>query len=203
VRNLLRAILATMSQAVHCVRYSFREYLTIEDDSTIKHEYLEGQIYAMAGGTPEHAALAAAVTTRLGVALAGGRCRVYSSDLRVRVSATGLGTYPDVSVVRGRRAHDPEDVNTVVNPTLLVEVTSKSTEEYDRGEKFEHYRQIPSLVEYVLVSHHERVIEVRRRNAQGEWSVHTARSGECAELRSIGASLEVDATYDAAEEPPA
>jgi Uma2 family endonuclease len=192
-----------MSQAVHCVRYTFREYLTIEEDSAIKHEYLDGQIYAMAGGTPEHAALAAAVTARLGVALAGTRCRVYSSDLRVRALATGLATYPDVSVVCGRREHDPEDTHTVVNPTLLVEVTSKSTEEYDRGEKFDHYRQIPSLVEYVLVSHRERAIEVRSRDAEGRWSAHLARPGERAELRSIGASLDVDEIYDAAEEPTA
>jgi Uma2 family endonuclease len=192
-----------MIQAVHCVRYTFREYLTTEEDSPIKHEYLEGQIYAMAGGTPEHAALAAAVTTKLGVALAGTRCRVYSSDLRVRALATGLGTYPDVSVVCGKREHDPEDANTVVNPTVVVEVTSKSTEEYDRGEKFDHYRQIPSLADYVVVSHRERAIEVRSRDARGEWSIRVARAGERAEIRSIGASLDVDAIYDVTAEPPA
>ena len=111
-----------------------------------------------------------AVGARLTSALEGGRCRVYSSDLRIRVQKTGLGTYPDVSVVCGPREVDPEDKKSVTNPTLLVEVTSKSTEEYDRGEKFEHYKAIPSLCEYVVVSHREpsiRGLASRRRGKMG------------------------------------
>ncbi|MCK6551796.1 Uma2 family endonuclease [Myxococcota bacterium] len=189
--------------AVHRVFYAFEDYLTLEADSPIKHEYLAGQIYAMAGGTPEHAALAAAVTTALSVALAGGRCRVFSSDLRVRVLATGLATYPDVTVVCGPRSHDPSDKNTVVNPVVVVEVTSKSTEDYDRGEKFEeHFALVPSLEEYVLVSHRAPKIEVRHRALDG-WTSTVAQAGERAELRSLGVSLDVDAVYAAASEPTA
>lgn len=169
----------------------------------MKHEYLGGQIYAMAGGTPEHAAIATAVAAKLFASLQGGRCRVYNSDLRVRVTETGLATYPDVSVICGPRAHDAADRNTVTNPVLLVEVTSRSTEEYDRGEKLDHYRRIPSLEEYVLISHTERAIEVRRRAGSGEWRSHVFRASESAQLESIGCALEVDAVHESASDPSA
>jgi Uma2 family endonuclease len=190
-----------MSHAAHPVFYRFAEYVRLEEDSTIKHEYLGGQIYAMAGGTPEHAALATAVIAKIARALEGGRCRVYNSDLRIRVRETGLSTYPDVSVVCGPRELDLEDKNTVTNPTLLVEVTSKSTEEYDRGEKFDHYKEIPALREYVLVSHRDRSIEVRRRDARGDWTSFVSRAGERAELASIACALDVTALYEAAADP--
>jgi len=187
--------------AAHPVFHTFAEYARLEEGSPIKHEYLAGHIYAMAGGTPEHAALAVAVSTRLALALAGGRCRVFSSDLRIRVRKTGLGTYPDVSVVCGPREVDPEDKNTVTNPTVLVEVTSKSTNEYDRGEKFDHYREIPTLREYVLLSHHEPAIEVRRRQPDGSWTKHVARSGESIALESVPCTLGITEIYQAASDP--
>jgi len=189
--------------AAHPVFHAFSDYVLLETNSPIKHEYLAGQIYAMAGGTPEHAALAMAVGAKLTLALEGGRCRVYSSDLRIRVSKTGLATYPDVSVVCGPREVDPEDKNSVTNPTLLVEVTSKSTEEYDRGEKFDHYKAIPSLREYVLVSHREASIEVRRRQDGGAWTSYVFRARERAELGAVPCVLDVDAIYAAAEDPKA
>ena len=104
-------------------------------------------------------------------------------------------------VFRGPRELDPEDGNTVTNPTFLVEVTSKSTEEYDRGEKFDHYREIPSLREYVLVSHREPAIEVRRRGPDGAWSNHFARAGESVEPESMPCVLRVTEIYEAASEP--
>jgi Uma2 family endonuclease len=104
-------------------------------------------------------------------------------------------------VICGPREVDPEDRNTVTNPTLLVEVTSNSTEEYDRGEKFDHFREIPSLDEYVLVSHRERAIEVRRRDATGAWTTSVTRAGDRAELRTIGCTIDVDALYEGAAEP--
>lgn len=185
--------------AVHDVFYSFPEYVRLEQDSSIKHEYLAGQIYAMAGGTAKHAMLAAVITGELMAALRSGRCRVYSSDMRVRVRKTGLSTYPDVTVVCGPRKSDPEDENSATNPVVLVEVTSKSTEQYDRSGKFDHYKQIPSLREYVLVSQSEPAIEVRRRTRKG-WTSHVARLGEQAVLRSMDANvtLDVDAVYRAA-----
>lgn len=182
--------------ARHAV-FSVQDYVLLERDSSVKHEYLDGQIYAMSGGTPEHALLAMAVGGDLRAALRGGHCRVYSSDLRVCVRKTGLRTYPDVTVVCGLLESDPEDENSVTNPILLVEVASKSTEAYDRGEKFDNYKQIRSLKEYVLVSRRERAIEVRRRTSSG-WTSHVARSGDQVVLRSVGVTLDVDAIYQSA-----
>jgi len=133
--------------------------------------------------------------------LQGTSCRVYDSDLRVRVLATGLATYPDVTVACGALRTDPDDRNTVVNPIVLVEVLSPPTQAYDRGEKFEHYRQIESLREYVLVGFAEPAIEVCRRSADGSWEHDVARAGETVALEAIGCGLAVDAVYDAAREP--
>jgi Uma2 family endonuclease len=182
--------------------YSYADYLALERDSNVRHEYLDGEIYAMAGGTPEHALLCAAVITDFGARLRGGPCRIATSDLRVRVVDTGLATYPDVTVICGALELDPADDkrHTIVNPTVLVEVTSKSTEAYDRGEKFEHYSRIPSLREYLLVSHRMRSIEVRRRRGDGTWSVDTVERGRLG-LEAIDGVLDVDALYDAALGP--
>ena len=192
-----------MSSPAHRVHYTYAEYLGLEAASNVKHEYLDGQIYGMAGGTPEHAALAATVVGMLFPQLLSGGCRAHNSDLRVRVLATGLATYPDVAVVCGPRQRDPEDENAVTNPTLLVEVSSKSTEDYDRGDKFEHYKRIPSLRQYVLVSHRERSVEVWSRGEGDAWSVAVAQDGDEADLQAIGSRLDIRALYDAAAQPPA
>ncbi|MGH8471968.1 MAG: Uma2 family endonuclease, partial [Gammaproteobacteria bacterium] len=120
-----------MSSPLHRTRYTWAEYIALEASSNVKHEYLDGQIYAMAGGTPEHAALAAAVTGLLFPQLRGSPCRAHDADLRVRVPKTGLATYPDVTIVCGPSERDPDDRNAVTNPTLIVEVLSQSTEDYD------------------------------------------------------------------------
>ena len=189
-----------MPALLHKLNYTYAEYLGFEASSNVKHEFLDGQIYAMAGGTPEHAALAAAVITLLGPQLLGGECRPYNSDLRVR-TPTGLTTYPDVKVICGSREIDVADPLAVTNPALIVEVLSRSTEEYDSGDKFEHYKSIPSLREYVLVSHREHSVEVRSRGEDG-WRTAVFPEGAIAAL-SIGARLDVHELYDAAEEPSA
>lgn len=150
----------------------------------------------MAGGTPEHGALAAAVIRELGVALRGKPCRVYSSDVRVLVQASGLVTYPDASVVCGRLETDPQDPDAITNPALLLEVLSDSTEAYDRGAKAAHYRRIPSLREYVLIAQQEPLIEVHRRNEQGRFELIEARPGEHLTLDSIGVTIDVAVIYD-------
>src|SRR5690606_17054586 len=150
-------------------------------------------LYAMAGATPEHAALSVNVSSSLHRQLRGGPCRVFSSDLRLRVSRTGLGTYPDVAVVCGELRFEPESRRTAVtHPTVIVEVLSDSTEEDDRTTKFEHYRTLPSLRTYVLVSHRERLVEVFERGESGEWKRTEARSGGEVKLSSIDCTLEVD-----------
>ena len=189
-----------MSAPVHAVHYAWREYLALEGASNVKHEYLDGQIYAMAGGTPAHAALQLAVPSLLFPQLRTGRCRALGSDLRVRVLATGLATYPDVTIVCGPREVDPEDANSVINPTALVEVLSPSTEEYDRGEKFAHYKRIPSLRQYVLVSSDGHRVEVWTRGEDGAWSALVSTDGQVADLASVGARLDVRELYEAAAE---
>jgi Uma2 family endonuclease len=179
-------------------QYTWKEYLAFERTSNVKHEFCDGEIFAMAGGTPSHAALGLAVGSELRFQLTGRDCRAYSSDLRIRVPATGLGTYPDATVICGKSVADPEDENTLVNPVVIVEVLSASTETYDRGEKFEHYRQLPSLRDYVLVSWREPLIEVFRRD-DGSWKRVEARRHGAVRLESIDCSLEVDRVYAGVE----
>jgi Uma2 family endonuclease len=185
----------------HDVRYGLNEYLSFEASSNVKHEYVGGQIYAMAGGTPEHAALAAAFLGQLYAQLRSGRCRPYDADLRVRVRDANLLTYPDVTIVCGPVERDAEDSLSAVNPALLVEVLSESTERYDRGAKFEHYKKLPSLRQYVLVSHRERSVEVWTRGAGDTWTCGVAREGDVAELASVAARIDIRELYDAAAEP--
>ena len=123
--------------------YTYEEYRRFEDTNPARHEYVDGQILAMAGGTPAHARLQAAVLFALERRLEGRPCQPFASDLRVKVVATGVATYPDVTVVCGSVETDAEDPRAVTNPTVVVEVLSDSAEAYDRGDKFEHYRQIP------------------------------------------------------------
>jgi Uma2 family endonuclease len=174
---------------------TYPEYLAFEDRSVERHEFLNGEVFAMGGGTIEHARLIAAVSRALGNALSARPCCVYASELRIRVRATGLTTYPDVSVVCGKAEADSEDPHAIVNPTLVVEVLSDSTEAYDRGEKAAHYRHLPSLREYVLVSQHRARIEVHRKNDAGRWELYEHESGGQVELESIGCSIAVDEVY--------
>lgn len=185
-----------MLRSLPIAQMTYAEYVASEAISPVKREFLRGQVYAMAGGTPEHGALAAAVIGELREALRGKPCRVYSSDLRVRILETDMATYPDVSVICGRIETASDDPNAAINPKLLVEVLSESTEAYDRGSKAAHYRRIPSLQEYVLVAQDEPRIEVYRRNDDGGWVLFEARPGERLELRSISVSLDVDAVYE-------
>ena len=180
-------------------RYTWEQYLALERGSPIKHEFLEGEIFAMAGGTPEHAALGAAVLREIGAQLRGKPFRPFSSDLSIRVQQTGLASYPDATVVCGELKRDPMGKNIVLNPSVIVEVTNDSTENYDRGEKFEHYRQIPELLEYVLVSHREKLVEVFRRTEGDRWIRLEARQRARAQLESISCELDVDALYEGIE----
>jgi len=177
---------------------TYADYLAFEATSDTKHEYVNGEVFAMAGGTLTHSALSAAVVTALSIALRDRRCRVLSSDARVRSKATGMATYPDVTVVCQKIEVADDDQHGVLNPTLIVEVLSDSTEAYDRGAKAAHYRRIASLREYVLVAQGEPLIEVYRRNERGNWELFVeARRGDRAELTSCGEpiALDVDAIY--------
>jgi Uma2 family endonuclease len=172
--------------------YTIEEYVQLEKYSNVKHEFYAGQIWAMSGGTPDHSSYAANIIMSLGRQLAGRPCRVHTSDARVRVRATGLDTYPDVSVVCGQIEFDADDRNAVTNPIVIVEVLSKGTEVYDRGEKLVHYKQIPSLQEIVLVAHDGKRLDLVRRMPDGTWATSTA---ETIQLDSIGCSLSSAEVY--------
>lgn len=181
---------------------SYAEYLVLERASETKHEYLDGEIVAMAGGTPDHARLAAAMIGSLGTALAGRRCALFTSDARIWVPRSRRALYPNVSVVCGRLERDDEDGDAITNPTVIVEVLSPSTEAYDRGEKFRHYRQIASLREYVLVSYASPVVEVWRRD-EGHatptridaWKPSEVVAGEKIRLASLDVVVDLDDLY--------
>ena len=132
-------------------------------------EFFEGEMFAMAGGSPMHSLIATNLAREVGNRLKGHPCVPFNSDLRLKVAATGLYTYPDLSVVCGPLEFADGQADVIVNPTLLAEVLSNSTEGYDRGKKFEHYRQIPTLREYLLVSQKEPRLELFLRAADGEW----------------------------------
>ena len=167
-------------------RFTFGDYLVLEESSAVKHEFLEGHVWAMPGGTPDHAAVSANVIMLLGNQLRDRPCRVFTSDVRIRVKATGLATYPDVCIVCGQQETDPDDPkgNTLVNPQVIVEVLSPSTESYDRGEKVAHYKQIQSLQEIVLVAHEEQRLELWRRDGD-HWILDVIRGQGVATILTI------------------
>jgi Uma2 family endonuclease len=178
---------------------TYAQYLAAEARSDHKHWFFEEEAHTMPGRTPEHAALAAAVIAELENAVRarphGRPYRVFTSRVRVRVAETGMATYPDVTVVRGKVETDPEDPSAITNPVLLVEVLSDATEAHDRGEKAAHYRKIPTLREYVLVATKTPRIEIYRKNEAQRWELFDVGVGERAELLSVRCSLDVSAIY--------
>lgn len=176
--------------------YSVADYVRIEAESErVKHEFDNGQIRAMSGGTQEHARLAMAFGFQAMRQLHGRPCAVYSSDSRVRIS--GLITYPDISIGCGDIAMDTDDRYAQLNPCVLVEITSKSSERYDRGRKRLRFQQIPSLRDYVIVSHREHAIDVFSRATDGTWPAELTRymAGAQALIPSLGITFDVDELY--------
>ena len=175
-------------------RATYAEYVAIANDSSVKYEYIYGEIVAMAGGTIAHARLISRVSSMLDRALEGSSCIVLPSDMRVRIRAADRATYPDVFVVCGPPEQDADDDHAVVNPTVIVEVMSDSSSDSDRTDKFAAYRRIGSLREYVLVAQRERRIEVYRRDGR-RWFLDEYGPGERLKLESIAVELAVDEVY--------
>lgn len=181
-------------------RHTFAEYLEIERLSReVKHEYVAGEVFAMAGGTVEHAALATAFAGLLFQHLRGDPCRVYGSDLRISIRAADVATYANLAVVCDPVERDPDSTTHVTNPRVVVEVLSPSTERYDREQKRLYYQQLDALREYVLVAQDRRRVEVWHRDEHGDtWSHAAYEAGASAPLTSIDFALDVDELYDAA-----
>lgn len=189
-------MLASVTAAAEPSRMTYAEYRDGELAAEVKHEYLRGEVFAMTGGTPQHSALAARITALLSRELGGRPCRVFSSDLRVRIEATDLATYPDVSVVCDKIETAADDDHAIINPSLLVEVLSNSTEAYDRGQEAAHYRRIPSLRAYLLVSQHEPHLELFIRRDDGTWSLLEAEVDQRLRIEPLGIELSVAEVYD-------
>lgn len=183
-----------MSNAAPQAQVSYADYLALERSTDRKHEWLDGQVYAMAGGTIIHNQISAQVIGELLRLYDDRPCRVYTSDQKIRVRATGLATYADAVVVCGEVQVDPDDPHAITNPVLIVEVLSDSTEGYDRTEKFRHYKRIPSLRDYVLVSQHEALIEVYSRDGARRWSYEDVET-EIAPLTAIEGGLDLARVY--------
>lgn len=186
-----------MTNLAHRRHCTLADYLDVEEMSpAVKHEFLDGEIFAMAGGSVEHSALSAAFILLLGH-LRGTRCRVHSSDLRIWIREANVGTYADAAVVCDPVERAPDSPTHVTNPRVVVEVLSPSTEKYDREEKRLYYQMLPSLEEYVLVSQDRRRVELWRRDGDG-WIASLHEAGGRATLPSIGFDLDVDELYSVA-----
>lgn len=174
---------------------SAQEYLEFERSSEQKHEYADGEIFAMSGGTLEHSLTATNIGGELRNALGDRPCRVLNSDMRIRIPERGRYVYPDSAVFCGRPEFEDAARDTLLNPILVVEVLSDSSEAYDRGDKFAQYRTLPSMKEYVLASQKEARIEVFTRQADEGWVLRVYGAGETAKLASLGCELAVDRAY--------
>jgi Uma2 family endonuclease len=174
-----------------------QEYLELERIAERKSEYLNGEIFAMGGASPRHVLIVTNVVSELRSQLKDRPCSVFSTDLRVRVSADGLYTYPDVVVLCGPPQFSDSGRDTLTNPTLLVEVLSKSTKDYDRREKFAQYRLIESFKEYLLIAQDRPHIEHCIRQADHTWLLsETSKPDAVRDLPAIGCKLELREIYD-------
>jgi Uma2 family endonuclease len=173
------------------------EYLALDRASPAKNEYYEGEMFAMGGASERHNVIVANLVAELRQHLKKKPCKVYASDMRVRVADSGLYTYPDVVVVCGNPEIEGEDGDVLLNPKLIVEVLSPSTEAYDRGEKFRLYRTLPSLSAYLLVSQSRSMVERFDLGADGHWVLSEARGlATSIELPAIACQLELAEIYD-------
>jgi Uma2 family endonuclease len=177
--------------------YTLDEYLTRERAAEHKSEFYRGEIFAMAGASPRHDTIAGNVFAGLHARLRGSPCRPHTSDLRIRIRTVGLSTYPDVSVICDGVERDGEDRIAAVNPRVIFEVLSASTEQYDRGRKFDFYREIPSLGEYILVSQEFPQVERFVRQEDGSWllTIFKGTEGEL-EISSVSCRLPLAEIYE-------
>jgi Uma2 family endonuclease len=186
--------------------FTIAEYLQLEEKAVDRHEFHDGEILAMSGGTYGHSRINAQAMIALGNRLKGKACHPLDSNMRVRIPGRRNYIYPDISVVCGKPKFDPDDPKrtTIINPRVVVEVLSESTESYDRGAKFDLYRQIPTLEEYVLVSQDQPLVETYQRRDQGEWLFKAWKGLKMTvKLRSLKINVPLAEVYSGVEfEPP-
>ncbi|MFA7344154.1 MAG: Uma2 family endonuclease [Terrimicrobiaceae bacterium] len=177
-------------------------YLAIERAAETKSEFFDGEMFAMAGTTKNHARIVMNFGGELRARLKGRTCEPFATDLRVKVEANGLYTYPDLVVVCGEQHFEDDRLDTLLNPTFIVEVLSETTERYDRVKKFDLYRALPSLLEYVLVSQSEPRVEQFLRQPDGGWNFRaTTDPAATVNLPSIGCEIPFAEIYERVEFP--
>lgn len=182
-------------------RCSFADYLALEETSEVKHEYFDGEIFAMAGEKVVHGLIAANCIGELRSATKARGCRAYTSDVMV-LTPTGLGTYPDLSIGCGEPRYEDDKERVLLNPQLIVEVLSESTEACDRGKKFDHYQSIESLREYVLVAQDRPHVDHFARQADDRWILTAYEGLEAAiEFPTLGRSIPMAEVYANVEFP--
>jgi Uma2 family endonuclease len=172
-------------------RISIDEYIALDRASDERYEYVNGEAFAMAGGRPEHAVVTRNVIIALAASLRGKLCLALNESQKIATPRTAAYHYPDASVICGDPVRDARDENAFVNPTLLVEVLSPTTADYDRGGKFVHYRSLESLREYLVVDEGARLVEHHERQGDGDTWLMTVRRGGHFALRSIDATLSI------------
>jgi Uma2 family endonuclease len=183
--------------AAPVTQYTLAEYLAREETAVYKSEFYRGQIFAMSGGTPRHNTASANILTALRGRLRGTPCRPFNSDQQIRIPANGLMTYPDVSVVRGELQLAPQAPNAIINPRVIFEVLSKSTDSYDRGKKFDLYRQLEFLREYVLIAQDEPHVERFVRQVDDSWLLTVFKGLDAVvELTTLNCALPLAEIYE-------
>ena len=181
-------------------RYTPEEYLALEREAEYRSEYFAGEVFAMSGASERHNLIVSNIVAALHTQFRKRPCKVYASDMRVKVSATGLYTYPDVVALCEEAQFDDDQKDTLLNPTVIIEVLSPSTEAYDRGEKFAHYRKLTSLAEYVLISQDKPHVEHYVRQPDNQWLLSEAsRLQDTVRLPSISSTLVLAEIYEKVE----
>jgi Uma2 family endonuclease len=193
-----------MSVALIKTYYTPEEYLELEVPAERKHEYYRGEIFLMPGGSSEHSLVKVNLYRMVGSFLVGKPCTLFDSDMRVKVNANGLYTYPDGSIACPPiEIEKLQGAQTLLNPVVLFEVLSPSTANYDRGGKFNLYRGLTSLNEYFLISQDAAVVERRFKNPEGKWEVDAVDGLDASiTVTSIGFELKLVELYDKVEFPP-
>lgn len=194
-----------MAEPARKVHLSYQDLLALEKETGLRHEYVNGEAWAMAGGTITHSAIMGNLYVAFRNALRGRPCRPYNSEYKIRIPETGLATYPDVSIICGPAIEEPGFPNAGINPVLLAEVLSETTEAWDRGGKFAHYRRLPTLQHYLLVSQEPRRVELFTRGPDNTWTLTEFGPGSQVPLPTLGISVPVDELYEdlpTVEPPP-
>ncbi|GAX42217.1 hypothetical protein NIES4075_32170 [Tolypothrix sp. NIES-4075] len=169
------------------------EYFAWDEQQLEKHEYINGEVYAMGGGSVNHSRIAVRFTTLIDTHLGGSNCITGNSDLRINIVGTNNYTYPDASVTCDDR--DKTTTQYITYPCLIVEVLSASTEAYDRGGKFRMYRQNPALIDYLLVSSTSIEIDLYHKNDAGDWLIINYKAGDAIKLKSINLNFPIEQVY--------